>query len=99
MKTMRERLKPRTQPDRPMITISLRRPEDVIEDLKKIAPMLGFTGCQPLMRSYIGQGLRKDLQHLHLFSNCYTVSSRPEQTIFSSAQRRDPQPARTTCTP
>ncbi len=64
MKTMRERLKVRLQRDRPMITISLRMPEDVIDDLKKIAPALGFTGYQPLMRSYIGQGLRKDLSRL-----------------------------------
>ena len=64
MKTMRERLKLHIQPDRPMMTISLRMPEDAIEDLKEIAPMLGFTGYQPLMRSYIGQGLRKDLEHL-----------------------------------
>ena len=36
----------------------------MIEDLKEIAPMLGFTGYQPLVRSYIGQGLRKDLSRL-----------------------------------
>ncbi len=64
MKTMRDRLKVRLQRDRPMTTISLRMPEDVIGDLKEIAPMLGFTGYQPLMRSYIGHGLRKDLQRL-----------------------------------
>ncbi|SNT40406.1 hypothetical protein SAMN05421770_11189 [Granulicella rosea] len=64
MKTMRERLKARLQPERPMTTISLRMPEDLIEDLKEIAPMLGFAGYQPLMRSYIGQGLRKDLSRL-----------------------------------
>ena len=64
MKTMRERLKTRLQRNRPMTTISLRMPEDVIEDLKEVAPMLGFTGYQPLMRSYIGHGLRKDLTRL-----------------------------------
>ena len=32
--------------------------------LKKIAPVLGFSGYQPLMRTYIGQGLRKDLEKL-----------------------------------
>ena len=64
MKTMRERLKTRLQRDRPMTTISLRMPADVIDDLKEIAPMLGFTGYQPLMRSYIGQALRKDLSRL-----------------------------------
>ena len=64
MKTMRERIQKRLQRGRPMATISLRMPEDVIEDLKEIAPALGFSGYQPLMRSYIGQGLRKDLQRL-----------------------------------
>jgi len=61
---MRERLKVRLQRDRPMTTISLRMPEDVIDDLKEIAPMLGFAGYQPLMRAYVGQGLRKDLSRL-----------------------------------
>lgn len=64
MKTMRDRLKVRLNRNRPMTTISLRMPEDVIEDLKEIAPMLGFSGYQPLMRSYIGQGLRTDLNRL-----------------------------------
>ena len=60
MKSMRERLKTRLRKDRPMTTISIRMPEDVIDDLKEIAPTLGFSGYQPLIRSYIGQGLRKD---------------------------------------
>ncbi len=47
-----------------MTSISLRIPEDVIEDLKGIAPTLGFSGYQPLIRAYIGQGLRKDLARL-----------------------------------
>lgn len=57
-------LKKRLQKDRPMITISLRIPEDVVEDLKRIAPLLGFSGYQPLIRAYIGQGLRADLERL-----------------------------------
>ncbi len=64
MKSMRERLKTRLRKDRPMTTISIRMPEDVIEDLKEIAPALGFSGYQPLIRTYIGQGLRKDLVRL-----------------------------------
>ena len=47
-----------------MTVISLRIPEDVIEELREIAPSLGFSGYQPLMRAYIGQGLRKDLARL-----------------------------------
>ena len=59
-----ETLKQRLSKDRPMKSITLRIPEDVVEDLKKIAPVLGFSGYQPLMRTYIGQGLRKDLEKL-----------------------------------
>jgi len=47
-----------------MVTISMRIPEDVVEDLKRVAPLLGFSGYQPLIRAYIGQGLRQDLERL-----------------------------------
>lgn len=59
-----ERIQKRLKKDRPMLTISIRMPEDVIEDLKLVAPVLGFSGYQPLIRAYIGQGLRKDLAKL-----------------------------------
>lgn len=57
-------LKKRLDRNRPMTTITIRMPEDVIEDLKRIAPLLGFSGYQPLVRAYIGQGLRVDLERL-----------------------------------
>jgi uncharacterized DUF497 family protein len=60
MAQLRERL----QKERPMTTISIRMPEDVVEDLKRVAPLLGFSGYQPLIRAYIGQGLREDLERL-----------------------------------
>jgi hypothetical protein len=58
------RITNRLKKDRQMTAISLRMPEDVIEELKEIAPSLGFLGYQPLIRAYIGQGLRKDQQRL-----------------------------------
>jgi hypothetical protein len=57
-------LKKRLQKNRPMDVISLRMPKDVIDDLKRIAPLLGFSGYQPLIRAYIGQGLRVDIERL-----------------------------------
>ncbi len=57
-------LKRRLERDRPMTTVTIRMPEDVIEDLKRIAPILGFSGYQPLARTYIGQGLRTDMERL-----------------------------------
>ncbi len=44
--------------------VSLRIPDDVLEDFKRIAPLLGFSGYQALIKAYIGQGLRADLERL-----------------------------------
>jgi predicted RNase H-like HicB family nuclease len=44
-----------------MNTISMPVPDDVIADLKRHAPKVGFSGYQRLIRAYIGQGLRRDL--------------------------------------
>ena len=34
-------------------SISIRIPEDVSDDLRLLAPVLGFSGYQPLLRAYI----------------------------------------------
>jgi hypothetical protein len=44
----------RLRKNRAMSSVTLRMPEDVVEDLKR----------QPLIRAYIGKGLRIDLAHL-----------------------------------
>ncbi len=54
----------RLKKDRPMTSVTFRIPSDVVDDLKRIAPKLGFSGYQPSIRAYIGQGLRKDLARL-----------------------------------
>ena len=54
-------MKNRLRKDRPMTSVTIRMPEDVIEDLKRAAPLLGFAGYQALVRFYIGQRLRTDL--------------------------------------
>ena len=59
-----ETLKKRLDRDRPMTSVTLRMPDDVVDDLKRLAPLLGFSGYQPLLRTYVGQGLRKDLEQL-----------------------------------
>jgi hypothetical protein len=57
-------LKSRLQKNRTMTPVSIRMPEDVVADLKRVAPQLGFSGYQPLIRAYVGQGLRQDLTRL-----------------------------------
>jgi len=59
-----DELKARLQPNRKKIMVSIRMLEDVVEELKRVAPLVGFSGYQPLMRAYIGQGLRADLERL-----------------------------------
>ena len=59
-----EQLERRLDRNRPMTSVTIRMPEDVVEDLKRIAPILGFSGYQPLIRAYVGQGLRQDLDRL-----------------------------------
>ena len=62
-------LRKRLSRDRPMTSVTLRIPGDVVDDLKRVAPMLGFSGYQPLIRAYIGQCLRRDLERLEASPN------------------------------
>ncbi|MBI5625944.1 MAG: hypothetical protein HY935_01900 [Nitrosomonadales bacterium] len=55
-----ERIKARLAKDRPLISITVRMPADVVDSMKEIAPQRGFSGYQSLMKSYIGEGLRRD---------------------------------------
>ncbi|HEX9136689.1 MAG TPA: hypothetical protein VF905_07060, partial [Nitrospirota bacterium] len=57
----------------------IRMPEDVIKELKRVAPLLGFSGYQPLIRAYIGQGLRRDLER---------IESRPKLNDLVKSLRR-----------
>jgi len=58
------KLTQRLQKKTPMTMVSIRIPEDVIDDLKRLAPVLGFSGYQALIKAYIGQGMRADLERL-----------------------------------
>lgn len=55
-----KRLKKRLVKNRPMTSITLRIPVDVVESLKEIAPRKGFSGYQTLLKSYLSDGLRRD---------------------------------------
>lgn len=55
-----DRIKARLTQDRPMTSITLRIPVDVVASMKEIAPQRGFSGYQSLLKSYIGEGLRRD---------------------------------------
>jgi len=57
---LNERLKSRLKKDRPMTSITLRIPVDVVDSMKLIAPQRGFSGYQALLKLYLSEGLRRD---------------------------------------
>jgi hypothetical protein len=59
-------LKTRLSKDRPMTSITLRVPTDVVESLKTLAPLKGLSGYQALLKLYVSEGLRRD-EAAHLF--------------------------------
>jgi hypothetical protein len=52
--------------DRKQMMVSLRMPVDVVDDLKRVAPLKGMSGYQALIKFYVGMGLRRDLEVLWL---------------------------------
>ena len=79
MKTLSEKLKARRQKERPKITVEIRLPADVVEDLKEMAPVLGVSNYQALIRAYISMGMREDESALN----------RPEVLALLQALKRD----------
>ena len=61
-----EKLKSRLKKDRPMTTITLRVPVDVVDSLKAVAPHKGMSGYQALLKAYVSEGLRRD-EAVHVF--------------------------------
>ena len=57
---LNDTLKKRLAKDRPVTSITLRIPVDVVDSLKAIAPRKGFSGYQTLLKAYISEGLRRD---------------------------------------
>jgi hypothetical protein len=55
-----EHLKARLKKDRPMISVTVRIPADVVESMKLIAPLRGFSGYQTLLKLYLSEGVRRD---------------------------------------
>jgi len=59
-----DELTERLRRDRRMVDVTIRMPEDVVDDLKRVARRLGFSSHEALLRAYVGQGLRVDLERL-----------------------------------
>jgi len=73
-----------------MISVTLRMPEDVVEDLKQVAPLKGFSGYQALIRAYVGAGLREDMERYEHSDVARLIqklreSGVPEETLSRAA--------------
>lgn len=86
METMKRRL----AKDRPMVAVTLRMPQDVVDDLKRVAPLRGFAGYQALLRAYVGAGLRDDMERFEGSAVARLIdrlrdSGVPEETLRRAA--------------
>ncbi len=80
-----ELLKKRLRKDRPMVSVHLRVPEDVVESMERIAALKGLTGGhQALMKTYLSDGLRQD-EARHVFS----VKKRVEDALLRRGVPRE----------
>ena len=59
-----ERISKRMVKEPPMSLISMRLPQHMIDELKEIARSKGFSGYQGLIRYYVSQGARKDIEEM-----------------------------------
>ncbi len=50
--------------DRPTMTVSLKMPVDVMDDLKAVSQAKEMSSVEALIQFYVGQGLRRDLADL-----------------------------------
>lgn len=86
-----ERLKTRLTKDRPMTSITLRIPVDVVESMKALAPQRGFTGYQTLLKSYLSEGLRRDEQQFAAVAHARLIDALKRhgvsQEVIEQAER------------
>ena len=62
-------LKKRLRPNRRSEAVNVAIPDDVMADLDRVRSHLGFSNVESLIRAYVGQGLRADLERLEAGPN------------------------------
>jgi len=53
-------LKAALRENRSTTSVTVRIPDDVVESMKLIAPLRGFSGYQTLLKLYLSEGVRRD---------------------------------------
>lgn len=57
---LNDRVRKRLSTHRETTPVTLRIPRDVVDSMKRIAPLKGLSGYQTLLKAYISEGLRRD---------------------------------------
>jgi len=78
---LKDTLKTRLDRNRPMTSITLRVPVDVVQSMKAIAPKKGFSGYQTLLKTYISEGLRKDEAQAALEQSANLIAALKQQGV------------------
>ena len=73
-------LKKRLRPNRRSEAVSVTIPDDVMADLDRVRTHLGFSNIEALIRAYIGQGLRYDLERLEAGPDSHRARRHAAQT-------------------
>lgn len=86
-----EQPKARLKKDRPMTSVTVRIPADVIESMKLIAPLRGFSGYQTLLKLYLSEGVRRDSALLeptvNRFVHALLARGVPSEVIEQASQQ------------
>lgn len=84
-------IKQRLTKDRPMTSITLRIPVDVVESMKTIALQRGFSGYQALLKSYLSEGLRHDEAQFILIKEARLIATLKKrggsESVIAEAER------------
>lgn len=73
--------------DNPMTMISLRLPEAMVTELKRLAPLVGESGYQPLIRTYIEHGLAADAKKIDGAKSIDYIEERAKAVAKQASKR------------
>ena len=88
-----KRIKQRLIKDPPMVPISMRLPARMIEELKEIAKANGYSNYRALIRYYVSQGMRADIEALDgpgPKARTLRMPTAKEDAAIRAAARADP---------
>ncbi len=89
-----DRIKKRLVKDAPTASVSMRLPERMIEELKEIAAASRFSSYRAVIRFYLSQGMRADLEKIDTSATdqkrAVRMPTKKEDAAIRAAAKADP---------